>query len=277
MSDANDANDATFCFLVTQDLTKEHIWREWFAGLERLQFKYAIVVHCSLSHKEKIKSAWLKQWFMPDGCMRPTAWGWLVGAMMSMYDHAVQTQPAEWYTLHSDTCVPMVSPEKFVEIFNKHKQHSFVSYEKIWWNPKIVNRANLRMLPPQMHLVHSQWCIFCHEDLSQMVNLSKTNEQIKNTLAIVSSGHTADESYAAILLFNINRLKNVIKKQTTLVDWKRTPNGNNPYRFDGWSIYDVESVREIRKTKANEYMFMRKVAPAFPDDVLRKHIFDNFD
>jgi hypothetical protein len=206
--------------------------------------------------------------------MRPTAWGWLVGAMMSMYDYAVQTQSAEWYTLHSDTCVPMVSPDRFVQIFNKHKQHSFVSYDKIWWKPEIVRRANLRMLPPQMHFVHSQWCIFCHEDLSQMVHLSKTNERIKNLLSIVSSGHTADESYAAVLLFNINGLKNVIKKPTTLVDWKRTPNGNNPYKFETWAFDDAKIVHDIRKTTPNEHMFMRKVGSAFPDDVLRRHMFD---
>lgn len=268
-------NNVAFCFLITGDLTKEHIWREWFDGLEKLQFKYGIVVHCSLSYKNTVKSEWLRQWFLPDECMRPTAWGWLVDAMMSMYDHAVQTYPAEWYTLHSDSCVPMVSPERFVEIFNKYKQKSFVAYDKIWWNPNVVKRANLRMLPPQMHLVHSQWCIFCHEDLSQMVSLSKTNEQIKNILSMVSSGHTGDESYAAILLLNINRLKNVVKKKTTLVDWKRTPNGNNPYKFDAWTFNDVESVRENRRMNANEYMFMRKVGASFPDSILRRYMFDH--
>lgn len=267
-------NNATFCFLLTGDLTKEHIWREWFAGLESLKFKYAIVVHCSLSHKGNVKSEWLKQWFMPDSCMRPTSWGWLVDAMMSMYDHAVQTHPAEWYTLHSESCVPMVSPERFVEIFNTHKQKSFIPYDKIWWNTKIVKRANLHMFPSQMHLVHSQWCIFCHDDLSQMVILSKTNEQIKTALDILKSGHVADESYAAVLLFMINRLKNVIKKPITLVDWKRTPNGNNPYKFETWAHDDIESVRIIRKTNPNEYMFMRKVGSAFPDDVLRRYMFD---
>jgi hypothetical protein len=267
-------NDATFCFLITGDLTKEHIWREWFDGLDRLQFKHAIVVHCSLSHKDTIKSEWLKQWLMPDSCMRPTAWGWLVEAMMSMCEYAVQTHPSEWYTLHSESCVPMVSPERFVENFNKYKQQSFVSYDKIWWNPNIVKRANLRMLPQSMHLVHSQWCIFCHEDLSQMVILSKTNEEIKNIFDIVSSGHTGDESYAAVLLLKINRCKNVIRKQTTLTDWKRSTNGNHPYKFETWTYDDEESVRSIRRT-ANEHMFMRKVGSTFPDSVLRRYIFDN--
>lgn len=69
-------NDATFCFLVTRDLSKEHIWREWFEGLTRLQFKCAIVVHCS--HKDAIRSEWLKQYLIPDECTRDTAWGWLL-------------------------------------------------------------------------------------------------------------------------------------------------------------------------------------------------------
>jgi hypothetical protein len=267
-------NNATFCFLLTNDLTKEHIWREWFDGLERLEFKYEIVVHCSLSHKENVKSEWLRQWFMPDKWMQPTAWGWLVPAMMSMYDYSLRMHRAEWYTLHSETCVPMVSPERFVEIFNEYKKHSFISYDNIWWNPFFTKRANLQMFPKEMQFVHSQWCIFCHEDLSQMVVLSKTNERINKMLGMLMSGHTADESYAAVILFNINRLKNVIKKKTTLVDWKRTPNGNNPYKFDTWSKPDEESVRENRETNANEYMFMRKVGASFPDSVLRMHIFD---
>ena len=109
-----------------------------------------------------------------------------------------------------------------------------------------------------------------------MVNLSKTNKKIKDMLSMLSSGHAGEESYAAVLLLNINRLKNVIKKKTTLVDWKRTPNGNNPYKFDAWTKTDEEHVRENFKMNSNEHMFMRKVGAAFPDDVLRKHIFDNF-
>jgi len=112
--------------------------------------------------------------------------------------------------------------------------------------------------------------------LSQIVNLSKTNNQIKYMLSLLSSGHAGEESYAAVLLLNINRLKNVIKKKTTLVDWKRTPNGNNPYKFDAWTKTDEEHVRENFRMHPNEHMFMRKVGATFPDNVLRKHIFDNF-
>ena len=270
----NEVNDVTFCFLVTKDLAKEHSWREWFDRLQQLQFTFSVIVHCSSSHKNKVKSDWLKRHFLPRERMRDTAWGWVLNAMMSMYDHAVDACPAAWYTLHSETCVPMVSPEKFMHIFNTYKRYTFMSYCKAWWNPLKVNRANLHALPPAMHLAHPQWCIFCHEDLSQMVNMSKTDKHINNTLTVLMGGHAAEESYAAALLSSINNMKNVINKQTTLVDWKRTPNGDNPHTFISWTPQDETIVRDIRKTNANEYMFMRKIAPTFPDDILRKCIFN---
>jgi len=270
-------NDVTFCFLVTQDLVKEHIWREWFEGLEKLQFKFSIVVHCSPCNKNKVTSEWLIQHLLPDDYIcKNTIWDWLLTAMLLMYDYAVKTHPAAWYTLHSEKCVPVVSPQKFIEYFNKYQQNSFISYSRIWWNPFKVNRANLKLLPPTMHLVHSMWCILCHEDLSQMINLSKNNEKINEILSILIRGPTADESYAAVLLFNINNFKNVINKNTTLVDWKRTPNGSNPYTFNEWSTRDEDIVRNIRKSNSNEYMFMRKIGPTFPDHVLRNYIFNNF-
>ena len=271
-------NDVTFCFLVSTDLTKEHIWREWFDRLQELQFKFAIVVHCSSSNKHKVRSDWLKQHFLPDECMRPTAWGWIVDALMSMHGHAVATCPAAWYSTHTETCVPMVSPEKFIDTFNRRKQHSLMSYTNAWWTPgrgwPTNKRANLHLLPPAMHLVHSAWCIFCHEDLSQMVGLSKTDKTVGQVLNILVRGHVADESYAAVLLLLINNLKNVINQPTTLVDWKRTKNGNNPHTFVEWTPRDETSVCNIRKNVKNEYMFMRKVGPAFPDHVLQAHIFN---
>lgn len=260
-------NDATFCFLATRDLVKEHIWREWFDGLERLQFKFSIVVHCP---RDKIRSDWLTQFLLPDDRVRKTAWGWLVMAMMSMYDYAVAAHPAEWYTLHSETCAPLVSPARFIETFNKHKHNSFVSCSKAWWNPLSMKRANLHLFPPAMRLVHSQWCIFCHEDLSQMVGLPKTDKRINQVLTTVMRGKIADESYAAILLLIINNLKNVISKPTTLVDWKRN-NLSHPHTFDAWNKQDEIIVRDMMQN-GSECMFIRKVGPNFPDHILRMFI-----
>jgi hypothetical protein len=192
--------------------------------------------------------------------------------MMSLYAHAIHTHPAAWYTLHSETCVPIVSPEKFMEVFNTYKQNTFVSHCPAWWNALKVRRANLHLLPPHMHLAHSQWCIFCHEDLHQMIHLPKTDERLNDVLQTVTQGHASEESYAAIMLLAINNLKNVINRPTTLVDWKRTPNGNNPHTFVEWSDADASIVRSIREQAPNEFMFMRKIAPTFPDHVLRSFL-----
>lgn len=268
------ANDVTFCFLVTTDLVKEHIWREWFDQLQQLQFKFKIIVHCSPSNVDNVKSDWLKLHFIPNKRTRDTAWGWVLKSMMSMYEHAIDTCPAAWYTLHSETCVPMVSPETFIRIFNEHKQHTFVSHRRAWWNILKVRRANLHLLPSDMHVAHSQWCIFCHEDLSQLVKMSKLDEHIKNALSVLAGGHAAEESYAAALLGSINDMKNVINQPTTLVDWNRSLNGNNPHVFIEWTDADETIVNDLRKTNANTFMFMRKIGPTFPDEILRKHIFD---
>jgi len=127
-------------------------------------------------------------------------------------------------------------------------------------------------LPPHMRLAHPQWCIFCHEDLHQMIHLPKTDERLNDVLQTVTQGHMADESYAAIMLLAINNLKNVINRPTTLVDWKRTPNGNNPHTFVEWADADASIVRSIRHESPNEFMFMRKIAPTFPDHVLRSFL-----
>ena len=268
-SDCNPA-DVTFCFLVTRDLSKEHIWREWFECLARLQFKCAIVVHCS--NKDSIHSEWLKQHLIPDERRRKTAWGWVLNAMLSMYAHAIHACPAAWYTLHSETCVPMVSPEKFMDVFKTYKHNTFVAHCPAWWNPLKVRRANLHLLPPHMHWAHSQWCIFCHEDMHQMIHLPKTDEHLNAVLQTVTQGHASEESYAAIMLLAINNLQNVINRSTTLVDWKRTPNGNNPHTFVEWTDADASIVRSIRDQSPNEIMFMRKIAPTFPDHVLRSFL-----
>ena len=102
-----------------------------------------------------------------------------------------------------------------------------------------------------------------------MLHLPKTDNDVLQT---VIQGHASEESYAAIMLLAINNLKNVINRPTTMVDWKRTPNGNNPYTFVEWTDADASIVRSIRDQSPNEFMFMRKISPTFPDHVLRSFL-----
>jgi hypothetical protein len=260
--------DVTFCFIVTTDLVKEQIWRKWLDRLRELGLKINVITHCSPAQHGNIKSDWLGQTILPADYLRETAWAWIMNAILSMYKYAITHSPSSWYTLHSESCLPCVSPEKFIENFNAYKQHSFLSYSKAWWTPMNVrnDRANLHLLPPDYHYAHAHLSILCQEDLSQMITLSETNHTLTT---ILQSGHTADESWIAVFLYKINNFKNVINKLTTITDWKRTPNGNNPYTFMNWTDADKAAVAEMRADKSkNEYMFIRKIGETFPDAVL---------
>ena len=264
--------DVTFCFLVTKDLIKEHIWRTWLDRLKVLGLNINVVTHCSPAHKVNIKSDWLKATLIPANYLCDTEWGWLTKATLSMYKYALENTKAEWYSIHSETCVPFISPEKFIENFHLYKQKTFLSHCKAWWTPTRSrnDRANLHLLPSEYHLAHSQWCILCLEDLSAIVKLAEKEQQLT---AIITSGHTADESILAIFLFKINNFKNVVNKLTTVTDWKRTPNGNNPYTFNNWTETDKLAVAEMCADKSkNEYMFLRKIGATFPDEILMNFI-----
>lgn len=262
--------DVTFCFLVTKDLVKEQIWRKWFDRLTELGLKIKVITHTSPAQINNITSDWLKQTLMPRSYLTETDWGWVMNAMLSMYGYALENSPSAWYTLHSETCVPLVSPEIFIKNFQAAKQHSFLSYCKAWWTPNNAcnYRANLHLLPNEYHLAHSQWSILCHEDLTQMLTLAKTDVWLTS---ILLNGHAAEESFIAVFLYKINNFKNVIQKLTTITDWKRTPNGNNPYTFMGWTDADKAAVAEMcaDKTKT-DYMFLRKVGATFPNAVLNE-------
>jgi hypothetical protein len=263
----------TFCFLVTRDLVKEHIWRQWFDRLAALDFKFNIITHVSPVQKDLVCSDWLRQTLLPDNYLCDTAWAWLMQAELALYNYAVRYKPAAWYTLHSESCVPFVTPEKFIEQFKQYKAHTFLSYSKAWWTPTPVpnDRANLHLLPTDYHWAHPQWSILCHADLEKLLELAATDQDLT---AILLKGHTADESFLAIYLYKINNFQNVINKATTLVDWKRAPGGGSPYVFHDWIEADKTAVAELQTgERKNNYLFLRKVGPTFPDEILREWLF----
>jgi len=265
----------TFCFLVTKDLIKEAIWRTWFMRLQELGLKINIITHYSPKHKGNIQSEWLLKTIIPENYLFDTAWGWITKATLSLYKYALENSKADWYSIHSESCVPFISPEKFIKIFQAYKQNTFLSYCKAWWMDSTTTRdtrANLHLLPSEYHFAHPTWCILCHEDLSQIINLSESDKQLTN---IITSGHSADESIIAIFLYKINNFKNVVNKLTTITDWKRTPNGCNPYTFNSWTEADINAVKELCADKSKQkYMFLRKIGPDFPDDNVLETTFE---
>ncbi len=259
-------NGITFCFIVTKDLVKENIWREWFSDLKKQNIKYRILTHCS--NPENIKSLWLKCTLIPQKYIHPTSWQFHTHATLSLYEYANMMTDSHWYTLHSESCVPIISAKKFSELYNTYKNNTIMHHSKIWWNPLEVNRANLKYINKDLHYVNQEWIILCKEDINEIVKLANTDISFKN---ILLGAPAADESLVSVFLKRINNFKNVINRYVTLVDWKRTPNGNNPYTFKDWNDDDKKMVSEF--TNNNDMvMFLRKIDKDFPDDILLNFI-----
>jgi len=262
--------DVTFCFMVTRDLVKEQLWRDWFARLQALHFNFQVITQVSPAHKVNIQSDWLQSTLLPDSYLCETEWGWVMKAELNLYSYAVAYTPAAWYTLHSESCVPLVSPETFIETFKQFKTHTFLSYCKAWWTPTPVpkDRANLHLLASELHWAHPQWSILCHADLAQLLTLALTDPTLTKVLL---TGHAAEESFLGVYLSKINNFRNVVNKATTLVDWSRAVNGGgSPHTFREWTVADEGVVAALRADeKKNNYLFLRKVGETFPDAVLR--------
>jgi hypothetical protein len=112
------------------------------------------------------------------------------------------------------------------------------------------------------------WCILCQEDLSSILTVAQQEPAL---LKLVFNGVLAQESWLAIFLKLGNNFKNVIKQMTTFDDWRRSPNGSNPYTFTTWSAADKKAVGQ-GQYMYHKYMFLRKVDSSFPEAVLREFI-----
>jgi hypothetical protein len=251
---------ATFCFLVTRDLIKERIWRSWFSGLDALGFQYSIATHCS--NPADIKSDWLRATLIPDSL--PTSWEFHAQAILALYEYTFNNSESQWISLHSESCVPIVSPARFIAIFEESKGRTMLSYRPIWWDPAIIPRANLTKIPAKFHVQHPEWCILAREDLIIILIIANKNRAL---IQHILAGPAADESLVGICLGFYDRLKDVINTQTTIVDWDRSPNGDNPYTFATWGPADDELMK-IKRAKHPWAMFLRKIGSTIPDEII---------
>ena len=252
---------ATFCFLVTRDLVKETLWQSWFADLDAAGFPYTIATHCSDPYK--ITSPWLRATLIPDSV--PTSWQFHTPAILALYDHAFNHTESQWITLHSESCVPIVSAARFIQLFEENKYRTVLSHRPIWWDPAIIPRANLARIPAKFHIQHPEWCIVTREDLVIILIMANKNRTLIN---LITSGPAADESLVGICLGFYDRLKDVLNAQSTIIDWDRSPNGDNPYTFQIWTVED-DAFLEKKRAKHPLAMFMRKIGADCPDDVIK--------
>ena len=253
------------CFLISYDhqLNKEKLWQEWI-----LPNKDIINIYFHYKDYNKIKSQWIKDHTIPQHHTVKTSYYHVVPAYISLLSYAHQTDlENQWFCMLTDACVPIISPAKFRKLFLEHSNKSIIRWKKPWWNVQLKKRANLHHLPEDFQLGHEPWFIIKKEDLKLCLHFIENQRKMFN---FICKGILANESIFAIILQSYKKLNNhlnIKNKITHLADWDRVSSPTSPYIFKDGTEENINWIQT--SIEKNQFaMFLRKVSPDFPDDVL---------
>jgi len=256
------------CFLISGEhiLNKENIWRKWIE-----ENKDIINVYFHYKDHTKIKSNWIKEYIIPQSCIAETSYFHVVEAYLALMNFAMnQDRQNTWFCMLTESCVPLISPFQFREFFFYNYKKSILSWKKIWWNPTVHKRANLRLLTEEFHLGHSPYFILSKADFQRCLKYKSVNYALYK---MICDGGLANESVFAIMLRAQNALANVINSNTHLTDWVRMSSITSPHVFKDGNQTDLDFLKKEMKLGENKHvMFLRKVHPDFPDEILYSYI-----
>jgi hypothetical protein len=147
-----------------------------------------------------------------------------------------------------------------------------MSWKPAWWNVNVHKRANLALLPQELHLANDPWFTIKREHAAQILRFSRTQQEVTKTIC---SGGLANESLFAIILYGYKQLNSgVLNAVTHLTDWSRMASATSPHTFKDANSIDIQFLEDnLQKQKCA--MFLRKVSPDFPDQVLKKYIYEH--
>jgi len=258
------------CFIINYDhiLNKEEIWKEWIEPNKDI-----INVYFYYKDIKKIKSPWILQHTLPQKSIYETSYYHVIPAYLSLMQYALSNDPAnQWICLLTDSCCPIISPQQFRSLFYRFWNKSIMSWKPAWWNISVHKRANLALLPEELRLANDPWFTINREHATKILNFAKIQVPVVKTIC---DGGLANESLFAIILHGYKLLKNefVINSVTHLADWSRMGSATSPHTFKDANSIDIKFL-EDNLQKYKYAMFLRKVAPEFPDEVLKKYIYE---
>ena len=258
------------CFIISYEhiLNKEEIWKEWIEPNKDI-----INVYFFYKDIQKIKSKWILEHTIPNNYIKETSYFYVIPAYVSLMKFGLQDDKKnQWFCFLTDSCCPIISPKKFRYLFYKNYDKSIMSWKTAWWNVQYHKRANLALLPEELHLANDPWFVLKRKNVLQILNLMYKQPKITKTIC---NGGLANESLFAILLYISIQLNsdNLISSVTHITDWKRMSSPTSPYIF---KIADDTSIEFIdTELEKNKYaIFLRKVATSFPDEILKYYIYE---
>jgi hypothetical protein len=256
------------CFIISYDhiLNKEHIWRKW------IEYNKDIInVYFYYKDITKIQSTWIRERAIPQKKIMKTSYYHVIPAYISILSHASQADTKnQWFCLLTDSCCPIISPIRFRKLFFDNYNKTIMSWKKAWWNIEFHKRANLALLPEDLRLANDPWFVLKKEDVTRIIMYFHMKGDITTTIC---QGGLANESLFAIILEAYNELKNVVCSVTHITDWSRMTSATSPHVFKEGNELDIKFIENEMKEKKYQ-MFIRKVAPEFPDNILENYIYD---
>jgi hypothetical protein len=262
------------CFIINYEhiLNKEDIWREWIEPNKDI-----INVYFFYKDINKIKSQWILQHTIPPNRIAETSYYHVIPAYLSIMNFAFthDTQNT-WFCMLTDSCCPIISPKCFRYLFYKYYGYSFFSWKQAWWNTEFHKRANLAKLPKELWLANEPWFTLTRENVKQIFHFVSSQQTITKTIC---KGGLANESLFAIIFKLCKELEDnsvhynshIISMESHAADWKRMSSRTSPHIF---KHANEEDIQFLEKEKSFSTMFIRKIAPEFPDKILRHYIYE---
>ena len=255
------------CFLISYNhiLNKEQIWIDWIKPNQDI-----INVYFHYKDINMIRSPWIKMYTIPPKLIQQTTYYNVVPAYMSIltyaYNHDINNL---WFCLLTDSCVPIISPEKFRKLFFDNYQASIIKCKPAYWNITIHRRANLRLLDKEYWLSNDPWFTLCRDHVHKCILFLTLKNNIYQQ---INTGGLANESIFAIILKTFGELNNplrLINESSTICDWSHMASPTSPYMFKEGTEENINIICDL--LKENKYaMFLRKVHKTFPDSVIKE-------
>jgi len=267
------------CFIISYDhsLNKEEIWRKWIEPNKDI-----INVYFYYKEFNKIKSTWILNNLVDASYIRETTYYHVIPAYLSVMSYAFKHDSEnQWFCILTESCCPIISPERFRNLFYTHYNYSIFNWRKIWWNVQLQKRGNLHLLPENLRLANDPYFILKREDVQLCFQFTHTNATLFKTIC---DGGLANESLFVIILSIYKRLtsceesesnsNSLVKKYAThLTDWSRMTSPTSPYLFKDDSVKNKKFIED--GLKENKFaIFIRKIAPDFPDYILNDFIYN---
>jgi hypothetical protein len=258
------------CFIISYEhiLTKEDIWREWIEPNKDI-----INIYFYYKDYNKITSEWIKEHTIPFEYIKETSYYHVIPAYLSLMKYVMKHDEFnQWFCFLTDSCCPIISPTHFRNLFYENYNKSILNWKRAWWNTQYHKRANLALLKKELHLANDPWFVMKREHILQTLQFIYTRKDLTKTIC---NGGLANESLFAIILYCYNQLQptQLIAEITHITDWTRMTSATSPHLFKTGCEKDISFIETQLKTNKHA-MFIRKVAPVFPDNILNHYIYN---